>query len=66
MIIATGCNDLKTDVSTCDAYHDEFETSVNERFCSISKLGYSSSENSDSDHNVSLATAFFCKSFSHR
>ena len=46
--------------------HVEFETSVNEWSCIISKLGYSSFEDSISDHNVSLATAFFCKSFSSR
>ena len=62
MITATDC----TDVLTCDAYHVEFETSVNEWVCIISKLGYSSFEDSISDHNVSLATAFFCKSFSSR
>ena len=66
MITATDCNNLKVDVLTCDAYHFEFETSVNEWFCIISKLGYSSFEDSISDHNVSLATAFFCKSFSSR
>ena len=66
LITATVCNDLKADVLTCDAYHVEFETSVNEWFCIISKLGYSSFEDSISDHNVSLATAFFCKSFSSR
>ena len=66
MITATGCSNLKADVSTCDAYHDEFETFVNEWFCIISKLGYSSFEDRISDHNVSLATAFFCKSFSNR
>ena len=32
MIIATGCNDFETEVSICDAYHDEFQTSVNEWF----------------------------------
>ena len=66
MITATGCNDLKTDVSICDAYHDEFKTSVNEWFCIISKLGSSSFKDSISDHKVSLAIAFFCKSFSNR
>ena len=59
MITATDCNNFKADVLTCDAYHVEFETSVNEWFCIISKLGYSSSKDSISDHNVSLATAFF-------
>ena len=29
MTTATGCSNLKADVSTCDAYHHEFETSVN-------------------------------------
>ena len=66
MITATGCNHFKTDVSISDAYHDEFETSVKKWFCIISKLGYSSFIDSISDHNVSLATAFFCKSFSNR
>ena len=66
MITATDCNNLKADVLACDAYHVEFETSVNEWFCITSKLGYSSFEDSISDHNVSLATAFFCKSFSSR
>ena len=42
LIIATGCNEFETDVSICDAYHDEFETSVNEWFCITSKLEYSS------------------------
>ena len=50
MITATGCNDFETDVSICDAYHDEFETSVKEWFCIISKLGYSSFKDSISDH----------------
>ena len=36
MIIATGCNNFQTDVSICDAYHDEFEISVDEWFCIIS------------------------------
>ena len=66
MITTIDCDNLKADVLTCDAYHVEFETSVNEWFCIISKLGYSSFEDSISDHNVSLATAFFCKSFSSR
>ena len=66
MITATGCNDFETDVSICDAYHDEFETSANEWFCIISKLGYSSFKDSFSNHNLSLATVFFCKSFSNR
>ena len=65
MIIATGCNNFETDVSICDAYHDEFETSLNEWFCIISKLGYSSFKGSISDHDVSLATALYCKSFSN-
>ena len=30
MIIATGCNNFEIHVSICNAYHDEFETSVNE------------------------------------
>ena len=66
MIIATGCNNFETDVSICDAYHDEFETSVNERFCIVFKLGYLSFKDSITDHNVFLATAFFCKSFGNR
>ena len=66
MITAPSCNNLKADVLTCDAYHDECETSVNEWFCIISKLGYSSFEDSISDHNASLAIAFFCKSFRNR
>ena len=41
MTIASGYNDFETDVSICDANHDEFETSVNEWFCIISKLGCS-------------------------
>ena len=32
IVIAIGCNNFETDVSICDAYHDEFETSVNEWF----------------------------------
>ena len=32
MITATGCNTVKADVSTCNAYHDECKTSVNEWF----------------------------------
>ena len=66
MMIVTGCNNFETDVSICSAYHDEFETSVNEWFCITSKLGCSSFKDSISDHNVSLATAFLCKSFSNR
>ena len=59
MITTIGCNNLKVVGLTCDAYHDEFETFVNEWFCIISKLGYSSFEDSIADHNVSLATIFF-------
>ena len=59
MITATGCTNLKANVSTCDAYHNEFETSVNEWFCIISKVSYSSFEDNISDHNASLATAFY-------
>ena len=58
MITATGCSNSKADVLTCDAYHNKFETSVNEWFCIISKLGYSSFEDSISDHNVSFDTCF--------
>ena len=44
MIAAIDCSNIKVDVATRNAYHNEFETSVNEWFCIISKLGCSSFE----------------------
>ena len=44
MITAIDCSNIKVDVATCNAHHNEFETLVNEWFCIISKLGCSSFE----------------------
>ena len=59
MITSSAGSSLNTDELTCDAYHYEFKTSVNECFCFIYKVGYLSFEDSISDYNVSLTTACF-------
>ena len=59
MITASAGSNLITDELTCDAYHYEFKTSVNEWFCFISKIGYLSFEDCINDYNISLATACF-------